>query len=138
MEQNRKGVYKPNRQQRRMDEREQKRQDKKIRKARMDSNRSKLIEMIDAVKKKAIEVKNSTGIDKMYFCFNMNNITDSLVIKYEGSESLKESLGVKTDITLDNGQTRKNNIVIYVEVSPDNRVSIEDGKGVYLDINKDV
>ena len=58
---------------------------------------------------------------------------DSLIIKYEGSEDLKKSLGVRTDITLDNGKVRTNNIVIYAEVTLDNVVNIEDGKGVYLD-----
>jgi len=67
----------------------------------------------------------------MYFCINADNVMDTLIIKYEGSEDLKKSLGVLTDITLDNGKVRTNNIVIYAEVSPDNVVNIEDSKRAY-------
>lgn len=132
-------VYKPNREQRRKDEREQRRENKKLYKTKIESskNKGKLLNIIEAVKEKAVKVKEEIGIDKMYFCINADNIMDSLIIKYEGSEKLKKSLGVRTDITLDNGNIRKNNIVIYVEVSLDNVVNIEDGKGVYLDKDKD-
>ena len=136
-----KDVYKPNREQRRKMAREQRRADKKKHKAVKVSDtkvNSKLAGLMDAIKEKAISVKNETGMDKMYFCFNADNIMDSLIINYEGSEDLKKSLGVRTDITLDNGQTRNNNIVIYVEVSLDNVVNIEDGRGVYLDRAKNM
>jgi hypothetical protein len=133
-------VYKPNREQRRKAEREQRRANKKLNKAKVESNKTKgkLLNIIEAVKEKAVKVKEETGIDKMYFCINADNIMDSLIIKYEGSEDLKKSLGVRTDITLDNGNIRKNNIVIYAEVSLDNVVNIEDGKGVYLDKDKNI
>lgn len=133
-------VYKTNREQRRKDEREQRRENKKLYKTKIKSskNKGKLLNIIEAVKEKAVKVKEEIGIDKMYFCINADNIMDSLIIKYEGSEELKKSLGVRTDITLDNGNIRKNNIVIYAEVSLDNVVNIEDGKGVYLDKDRDI
>ena len=135
-ENNIKEVYKPNRDQRRKMAREQRIADKKKHKDVNVSDtkvNNKIAGLTDAIKDKAISVKNDTGMDKMYFCFNADNIMDSLIINYEGSEDLKKSLGIRTDITLDNGKTRNNNKVIYVEVSMDNVVNIEDGKGVYLE-----
>lgn len=128
-------VYKPNREARRKAEREQRRANKKLNKVNNKNKvvKDKLVSIVEAVKEKAVKVKEQNGIDKMYFCINADNIQDSLIIKYEGSEELKKSLGIKTDITLDKGVVRKNNIVIYAEVSLDNVVNIEDGKGVYLD-----
>ena len=130
-----KEVYKPNREQRRKAEREQRRANKKLSKKKIvsDKDKGKLLNIVEAIKEKAVKVKEETGIDKMYFCINADNVMDSLIIKYEGSEDLKKSLGVRTDITLDNGKVRTNNIVIYAEVSLDNVVNIEDGSGVYLD-----
>lgn len=136
---NDKPVYKLNREQRRKAEREQRRLNKKRNKANNKRKaNSKVNEIIEAIKSKAVKVKEETGIDKMYFCINADNIMDSLIIKYEGSEDLKKSLGVRTDITLDNGNIRKNNIVIYAEVSLDNVVNIEDGKGIYLDREENI
>ena len=135
-ENNIKEVYKPNREQRRKMAREQRMINKKKHKDVNVSDtkiNNKIAGLMDAIKDKAISIKNDTGIDKMYFCFNEDNIMDSLIINYEGNEDLKKSLGIRTDITLDNGQTRNNNIVIYVEVSLNNVVNIEDGKGVYLE-----
>ena len=133
---NEKPVYRLNREQRRKAEREQRRLNKKRNKANNKSKvNSKVKEIIEAIKSKAIDVKNETGIDKMYFCINADNIKDCLIVKYEGSEELKKSLGLRTDITLDDGTVRKNNIVLYVEVTIDNVVNIEDGSGVYLDID---
>lgn len=126
-------VYKPNREQRRKAEREQRRANKKLNKIKIESseNKGKLLNIIEAVKEKAFKVKEETGIDKMFFCINADNIMDSLIIKYEGSEDLKKSLGVRTDITLDNGKVRNNNIVIYAKVGLDNVVCIEDGEKIY-------
>jgi len=142
-----KEVYKPNREQRRKAEREQRRANKKLNKKKKkhkkkkvvrNKNKGKLLNLVEAIKEKAVKIKQETGVDKMYFCINADDITDSLVIKYEGSEDLKKSLGVKTDITLDNGEVRTNNIVIYAEVSLDNVVNIEDGKGVYLNNDENI
>lgn len=136
-----KEVYKPNREQRRKAEREQRRVNKKLNKKKKivsDKDKGKFLNIVEAVKEKAVKVKEETGIDKMYFCINADNVMDSIIIKYEGSEDLKKSLGVRTDITLDNGKVRTNNIVIYVEVSLDNVVNIEDGKGVYLDKDENI
>lgn len=136
-----KEVYKPNREQRRKAEREQRRANKKLNKKKKivsDKDKGKILNIVEAVKEKAVKVKEETGIDKMYFCINADNIMDSIIIKYEGSEDLKKSLGVRTDITLDNGKVRNNNIVIYAEVSLDNVVNIEDGKGVYLDKDENI
>lgn len=133
-------VYMPNREQRRKMAREQRRANKKLNKKKIvsDKDKGKLLNIVEAIKEKAIKVKEETGIDKMYFCINADNVMDSLIIKYEGSEDLKKSLGVRTDITLDNGKVRTNNIVIYAEVSLDNVVNIEDGKGVYLDRGENI
>jgi len=146
---NEKPVYRLNREQRRKAEREQRRLNKKLKKKKIvsDEDKGKLINIVKAakgkvdkinlwnifevVKEKAVKVKEETGIDKMYFCINADNVMDTLIIKYEGSEDLKKSLGVLTDITLDNGKVRTNNIVIYAEVSPDNVVNIEDSKRAY-------
>ena len=134
-----KEVYKPNREQRRKAEREQRRANKKLKKKIVsDKDKDKLLNIVEAVKEKAVKVKEETGIDKMYFCINADNIMDSIIIQYTGSEDLKKSLGVRTDITLDNGKVRNNNIVIYAEVSLDNVVNIEDGKGVYLDKDENI
>ena len=99
-------VYKPNREQRRKAERENRRANKKLNKVKVvsDKTKDKLLNIVEAVKEKAVKVKEETGIDKMYFCINADNIQDSLIIKYDGSEELKKSLGVRTDITLDNGK----------------------------------
>lgn len=133
-------VYKPNREQRRKMAREQRRSDKRLSKVKVKSSKDKdkLLDIVEAIKEKAVNVKEETGIDKMYFCINADNIHDSLIINYEGSEDLKKSLGVRTDITLDNGKIRTNNIVIYAEVSLDNVVNVEDGKGVYLDKDENI
>ena len=123
-----KEVYKPNREQRRKLAREQRITDKKLHKFKANNRvKNELLDLVEAIKEKAVKVKEETGIDKMFFCINANNIQDSLIIKYEGSEELKKSLGIRTDITLDNGVVRKNNIVIYAEVSLDNVVNIEIG-----------
>ena len=49
-------------------------------------------------------------------------------MRYEGSESLMDSLGIKTDITLDNNVVRLANYVIYAEVKEDGTVDIKSDK----------
>jgi len=124
------GVYKPNREQRRKAEREKRRVNKKLNKNKIvsDKDNGKLLNIVEAVKEKAVEVKKETGIDKMYFCISADNIMDSIIIKHEGNEDLKKCLGVRSDITLDNGKVRTNNIVIYVEVNLNNVTNIEEAR----------
>lgn len=97
-----------------------------------------LLNIFEVVKEKAVKVKEETGIDKMYFCINADNVMDSIIIKYEGNEDLKNSLGVITDITLDNGKVRTNNIVIYAEINPDNVVNIADSNRIYRYIYENI
>ena len=97
-----------------------------------------LLNIFEVVKEKAVKVKEETGLDKMYFCINADNVMDSIIIKYEGNEDLKNSLGVITDITLDNVKVRTNNIVIYVEISPDNEVQIVDSNRIYRYIDENI
>lgn len=94
--------------------------------------------IFEVVKEKAVKVNEETGLDKMYFCINADNVMDSIIIKYEGNEDLKNSLGVITDITLDNVKVRTNNIVIYVEISPDNEVQIVDSNRIYRYIDENI
>lgn len=94
--------------------------------------------VFEVVKEKAVKVKEETGLDKMYFCINADNVMDSIIIKYEGNEDLKNSLGVITDITLDNGKVRTNNIVIYAEINSDNVVNIVDSNRIYRYINENI
>ena len=78
-ENNIKEVYKPNREQRRKMAREQRIVDKKKHKDVNVSDtkvNNKIAGLTDAIKDKAISVKNDTGMDKMYFCFNADNIMD--------------------------------------------------------------
>lgn len=97
-----------------------------------------LLNIFEVVKEKAVKVKEETGLDKMYFCINADNVMDTLIIKYEGNEDLKNSLGVITDITLDNGKVRTNNIVIYAEINPVNVVNIVDSKSIYRYIYENI
>ena len=115
------------REQRRSNARAQARLDKKANRQNQAISKERTAEFVDAMKRKAISLKHDEGIDKMYFCFNTENMKDSMVINYLGSESLKQSLGTKTDITLDNGLVRLSNIVVYAEVSDDDTVTIETG-----------
>ena len=59
-------VYMPNREQRRKMAREQARANKKINKIKVQSgkDKSKLLNLVGAIKEKAIKVKEETGIDK--------------------------------------------------------------------------
>ena len=94
--------------------------------------------IFEVIKEKAVKVKEETGLDKMYFCINADNVMDIIIIKYEGNEGLKKSLGVRTDITLDNVKVRTNNIVIYAEISPDNVVHIVDSNRIYHYIDENI
>jgi hypothetical protein len=84
----------------------------------------KLVSLKDAITSKALKVKETEGISKMYFCMNAENLKDSLIINYVGSESLIERIGLRTDVTLDNGVVKKNVVILLAEVREDNVVDI--------------
>lgn len=127
--------YKPNRQQRRMSSKNKHKSTAKhiTNDSISAENKAKLSKVIEAIRKSAVNIKNKNNISRMYFCISYSDINDILVIRYDGNEDLKKSLGIKTDITLDNGDIRSNNFVVYTEVNEDNTVTINDGQGIYLD-----